>query len=399
MRILLNEMKKIWNWKMLAVIGVVCAMFYILFMSYYVSYYKHGNHPQAEFTSFAEEMTRRYGTQITPEEFADFTAENTRLLTAEAEGYIQTMPIFAEAVIYSLDDYKVIRAAEWEREITDEEKNALWTLAGEDCDYLGFRLQGLEQYEEWFGIKPNIPGNPLSFYTDLNEREQKRFNESIENGEHRSIFSYWTYSNTNDYLKFFSVLLILSVLILVSPLLVSDRHAKLHYLQYSSKYGRKIMRGQFTATLLSAFTLTTLLVLIFGGIYSQNGTLLFWNNVLDSDFNIGMYTVFRLTYGEWVMASIAMMYALALGVSAFAFVLSRFSGNLITLVMKLVPVFAVLAYLCDATFNELFQMLYNKIYLLLRVFGAEAYVCGAVVAIALTAALFVIRREKRVDVM
>jgi len=399
MRIIWGEMKKIWNWKMIAIIGVVCVMFYIMFMSYYVEYYKKGNHPQAELVTYAEELTRRYGTSITPEQVAGFITVERASLATEAEAYFGTMPVFAAAGVYSLDDYMVIQEERWEREMTQAESDAYWTLMGEECGYLGFKLDALRHYEQGYGFRPNASANPDSFYHELSEKEQKRFDESIENGEHLSILSYWTYSNTNDYLKFFSVLLVLSVLILVSPLLVSDRHANLHYLQYSSKYGRAIIRGQLIATLLSAFALTTLLILVFGGIYSQNGTHLFWNNEINSDFNIGMYTVFRLTYGAKVLAAIAMMYALAAGVSSFAFMLSRFSGNLITLVMKLVPVFAALVFLCDAVFNDLFEMLYNKIYLLLRVFGAEAYVSGTIAVIAFAATWFVVRREKRTDVV
>jgi phosphoglycerol transferase MdoB-like AlkP superfamily enzyme len=185
---------------------------------------------------------------------------------------------------------------------------------------------------------------------------------------------------------------------LVSPLLVSDRNGNLHHLQYSSILGRKIVYRQFAATLLSAFALTTLLILIFVAVYGVNGTYLFWNSNLSSDFNIGIYTVFSLTYGGWVIAMVALMYVLALGVSAFAFIISRFSRNLITLVMKLIPIFAAIAYLSVSVFNQLFTMLDNKLYLLLRVFGAEVYVCGVFAVIAITAALFVVRKEKSADV-
>ena len=189
----------------------------------------------------------------------------------------------------------------------------------------------------------------------------------------------------------------LAVLALISPLITNDRHRRLHYLQYSSKQGRKISRAQLAATLLSAFALTTLLILVFSGIFSQNGTVVFWNNPVWSDYNSSAATVFNLTYGEWLIITAVLMYALALGVSMFAFILSRFSGNLITLMMKLIPVFAVIAYLSVSVFNGLFSM-GNTLYSLLRFFGTEIYVCAVVVVIALAAAVFVMRREKRVDV-
>ena len=380
---------------MLAIIGVVCTMFYIMFMSYYVEYYKKGNHPPAEEVYYLEKLTRRYGTSITPEKFAEFIGSEWNLFVAEADEIIKMAPVFAEAGIYSFDDFM----EGWDRELTEVESKSQMAIYSTEANMVGYKMAALKNLESNFDYSPYTHENPDSFYHDLSEKERKRFDESIANGEHRSILSYWTYFNTNDYAMFFSVLLMLSVLILVSPLLVSDRSGNVHHLQYSSKLGRKVVYRQFAATLLSAFALTTLLILIFGAVYGVNGTYLFWNNNLSSDFNLGIYMVFSLTYGEWVIAMVALMYVLALGVSAFAFIISRFSRNLITLIMKLIPIFAAMAYLSVSVFNQLFTIHYNKIYLLLRVFGAEVYVCGIFAVIAITATLFVVRMEKSVDVV
>jgi len=397
MRIILLEMKKIWNLKILAALVLVCALFYVVFMSYYIDYYRK-NHPQAENIYYAEELVRLYGTSITPEELTEFIfAERSRLIS-EAEHYIRTMSVFAEAGIHSFDDYSALRE-DPARELTQAESDAHWTLMGEECNYLGFFIETLNFMESELGYKPWIMDNPDSFWQDLNAKEQARYRAMLEMGEHHSVLSYWTYDYSKDYAVYFSILLMLAVLILVSPLLVTDRNANLHHLQYSSKLGRKIMHRQLIATLLCAFMLTTLLILIFGGTFYANGTCLFWESNINSEFNIGHYSVFRLTYGQWVIAMIALMYILALGFSMFAFILSRFSRNLITLVMKLVPAFAAAVYLCIVLFNDTFSMLYNALYRVFRVFGTEAYICGAVAAIAVTAVTVVVRRERRVDVM
>jgi hypothetical protein len=90
------------------------------------------------------------------------------------------------------------------------------------------------------------------------------------------------------------------------------------------------------------------------------------------------------------------MYATALGISALAFVLSRFSGNIVALVMKLIPVFAATAFLCVGLFNSLFSMS-NSLYRFFRVFGVEAYICVAFAVATNTAAAVVVTREKKVD--
>ncbi|MCL2084682.1 MAG: hypothetical protein FWH06_05445 [Oscillospiraceae bacterium] len=392
------EMKKIWNWKILCALALACALFYVMFMSYFVSYYKSGNHPQVEMIYYAEELVHLYGTSITPEELSAYVAAERERLVAQADTQFKTMPVFAEAGIYSYADFSRLREARGSA-FTQAENDAYWTLYGEACNYLGFFLETLEHMEEEFDIKPIYIGWNDSVWGVLNEREQARYTEIVQNNEHHTVLSYWTHGNTNDYAVCFAVMLMLAVLILVSPLQVSDRHGNIHHLQYSSKLGRKIIHRQLAATLLSAFMLTTVLVLIFGGIYSTNGTYLFWDANINSGLNLGHYSVFHMTYGQWVTAMIVLMYILALGVSMLAFVLSRFSRSMITLIMKLIPLFAAAAYLCTAVFNYSFSMLDNTLYNLVRVFGTEVYVCGVVVILALAAVLYVVRREKRVDVM
>lgn len=354
------------------------------------------NYPQTSDIEYAEELTRRYGNSVTDEQFADFVKTEREPLITEAENYIQTMPIFANAGIYSYADFEAV----WEKNSqTQEESDAKWTLLGEKCERLGFKLRTLQHFEVNFDRTPQyIDADSPSIWDTFNEHERERLREIVQNNEHHAILTYWIYKITQDYTAYFSILLMLSVLMLVSPLVTSDHHDGLHYLQYSSKTGRKIMYSQLTAVLLSAFVLATLMILIFGGIYSQNGTALFWNASVNSAFNPGMYSVFPLTYGQWLTAMTILMYALALGAAALTFILSRYSRNLITLIMKLIPVFTALLFLCIVVFNGLFEM-GNLLYKVKHIAGTEAYVCGIVGILGLAAALFVAKREKRVDVV
>ena len=383
---------------MLVIIGVICVLFYIMFMSYYVEHYKSADHPQQEEVYYLEELTRRYGASATSEQIVDFIGEKRGPLLLEAEEYFKTMPIFSEAGVYSYDDYKTLQNELWEREVTQAEAEAYRMLNTEECGCLGFWLSALRNLEEYTGVRARLVDNPASFHYDLNEKEQQRFFGLLENGEDHSILSYWTYTYTESYLKFFSVLLTLSLLVLLAPLLTKDRLARIHYLQYSAMHGRKIIRGQFIAILISAFLLTTLLLLVFGGIFSTGGTGVFWDNAINSDFNLGVYTVFNLTYGQWVMAGVGLLYLLSLSAAAIAFIISRFSENLVTLIMKLIPVFAALAILSFNVFGEMFG-LFNPLYSIFKVFGTEVYICGALALLALALTRLATRKEKQIDVL
>lgn len=394
MRVILNEIKKIWNFRILCILAVICVLFFIMLMEFEVTAYRK-SHSNSESIFYCEELMRLYGPSITEEEMTEFVAEERERLLLEAEQYIREMPIFANVGIKSYEDLMVFRDSvddEW----TQEESDANDTLFRENCDYVGFRIQALEYLESCIGYLPRYVSGEWTYW-NFNERDMERLREMVENGENLGIICVDTFDSTIRYTVRLAILLMLGTLVLVSPLLTSDRHSKIHYLQFSSRKGRKLIYGQLTAMVLSSVVLTTLMLLVFCGIFSLNGTGVFWNTYIGSDFNY-MFPVFRLTYGQYILIIIALMYILTMGTAMLAFVLSRFSHNLITLVIKLIPAFTMLAYLCVLIFDRIFHM-GHTLYKLTQVVGTEAYICCIISAIALMAALWVSRREKRVDIV
>jgi len=191
----------------------------------------------------------------------------------------------------------------------------------------------------------------------------------------------------------------LAVLVFVSPLIVTDRAKNVHLLQYTAKHGRKILKEQLITVILSAFLLTTALLLVFGTIYSTNGAWPFWNNGLTSFLNlIVTFFWFDITYGQYIAIYIALLYVLCLGAAAIAFMLSRFSQNLIALIFKLIPAFAVLGALCFSVFYCTFSST-NILYMGTSIIGIEPIICGLVLIAGLAVSLYIAQREKKVDVV
>jgi hypothetical protein len=60
MRIVINEMKKIWNVRMLLIIALICLLFYLPFMSFHIKYFPNG-HPATEKVYYSIELLQRYG--------------------------------------------------------------------------------------------------------------------------------------------------------------------------------------------------------------------------------------------------------------------------------------------------------------------------------------------------
>lgn len=391
MRIVLYEMKKIWRLKLLLAVAVICGLFYFMFMGFGIEHFPNG-HPETEEIDYGIQMIERYGVTLEDNEFSDFVQSNREELLSQTEAYIKNNPIFSDVGIYTYADYQKIN----EKPInTEAENKALWTLAGEKCDFVQFKLQTLNNFEAMY---QNYPEYTLKDYISKasGKKELDRFMEIQETGEYRNIMSGAVYDNTVTYTVYLAVLAILTVLVLVSPLIVTDRARNMHFLQYTSKHGRRIFCQQFSAVMLSAFLLTTVLVSVFGAVYSVNGTWVFWNSGLTSFLN----ETFRinLTYGQYIAVYVVLLYVLCLGAAAAAFVLSRFSQNLISLILKLIPEFAVLGILSVSVFNGTFQVL-NILYVKTKASWIEPVVCGLVLAAGLVVSFCIVRREKKIDVI
>jgi hypothetical protein len=391
MRIVFHEMRKIWNIRILGIIVLLCSLYYLLFMSFNIVYFPNGHSMTEEF-EYSVELLNRYGPTLEEEEFIEFTTETREKLIAEMNGYIKSMPVFADAGIFSFEDYEKVREKPTN---TEAERKAVWTLLGEECDYVRFKLQALDLISERYRNYPMymLP-RLISEAESYGKRETARLNFIEATEEYRNIMDQYTYENSVEYFVALAVLSVLSVLVLVSPLITGDRAREIHLLQYTAKQGRKILRKQLTAIILSAFILTTLFVLIFGAIYSVNGTFVFWNSGITSFLNRTFWI--DITYGQYILLSVAMLYIICLGTATFAFLASRFSRNLIALILKLIPVFFALLALCRIVLRYSFSP-GNSLYRITRIIGTEPFVCILVMIIGLVMSFYVLRKEKRAD--
>lgn len=394
MRIVLYEMKKIWNVKLLLSVAVLCALFYSMFMGFYIKYFPNG-HSDTEEVDYSIQMTKQYGPTLEADEYAEFIAKTREELISQAEAYIKNNPVFSKVGIYTYADYEKVHENQAN---TEAESDAIWTLLGDECDFVQFKLQALNSIEENYHYYPEYAlKNAISEATG--KKELARLTEIQKKEEYRNIMDGWVIENTVTYTIYLAILAVLAVLVFVSPLIVTDRARNVHLLQYTAKRGRRILKHQLIAVILSAFLMTTALILSFGAIYSMNGTWLLWNNGLTSFLNfMATFFWFDITYGQYIVLSIVLLYILCLGAAAIAFVLSRFSQNLITLILKLIPAFGVLGALCFSVFNCTLSSK-NALYTGTGIVGIEPIICGLVLIAGLAVSFRILRREREVDVI
>ena len=381
MRVIFYELKKIWNIKILLAIAVVCAMFYIVFLGFDIKHYPNG-HPHIEDVEFCTMLTQKYGTTLEQNEFEEFMTIRSGLVV-QIDELIANDTYCQTAKIRNFDDLVLLQNT-LDRDWTDEETQATDSIYNNPQNgYVLYKINMLDRIQEFY----------TSDITSRTDIVHARLNEIENSNESLGIISEQTIFSTKNYIANFAWLVILATIALVSPLLTSDRLRKLQLLQYSSKMGRRIIWKQLTATLLSSFCLTTVLVLVFGAIYATNGTQIFWNNYISS-FNSGFISSIRLTFGQYVMILVGMVYLLGLAISLVAFTLSRFCSNFIALIAGAIPVTVGSIMLCAYLVFETPLSIEGKFGIALF----EPLICTAFLILAALVAVSVAWREKKIEI-
>lgn len=370
MRIVLYEMKKIWNWKIIVLLIIITTLFYQMFLYYPIEEFRN-NHPHIEGHDLSVEMVERYGSNITEEQLSEFVTEKQSLSESEFNLIVESNPIFEEAGIKNYEDYYLLSQKNFENpeELTNEEHQALASFDDEQTDFIVYQFERI-----------------------------KDLAKGTSDVESNSILDEYTFNTTMTYIGQLAILIVLLSLILVSPLVVNDRTKNMHFLQYTSKKGRKTFDIQIIASLISTFVLTTLCVVIFGSLILRNDLLVFWNSNVNSFLNLSLGSLwFELSFGEYISIAILFIYIINLSVIIGAFIISRYSQNVITMIMKLIPVFAIIAIIFNVLFHEMFSP-YNWFYHMTTIIGIEGIFSITLLVIAVALILFTLKREKHIDI-
>jgi hypothetical protein len=416
MRIILHELQKIWNLRAVAVLVVLCGMFYLTFMGYYIESYPNG-HPHTEDDMLCRTLVQRYGTTLEPDELEEFLQTRDGLVR-EADGVIASKP---KLTALGINDYAGLQKAIESlshANATEQESLELQTIFEEFYHtsisalpgarinvsatdtalepLVGYQIEALDSLAQRYenvldpsavregGVVAGVPGEDALY---------ARFFEMTSTGEYRAIIPVQALDNTFGYARSLSLLVVFATLILLAPLLTSDRMGKVHLLQYTAKTGRRILGRQLVAVLISSVALTTALLVVFGALYASTGLQVFWHSDVSS-FNTFYAALIRLTFGQLAMVMAGMLYALGLACALLAFVLSRFCSNFIALIAGLIPVAVAGALLCVYI---VFERPLNA-FMEWGITLLEPYVCLTLLALAATAALCVVRRERKWDV-
>ncbi|MBD2864316.1 hypothetical protein IDH45_20230 [Paenibacillus sp. IB182363] len=357
-------------------------------------------------------MFERYGGTLEPEELADYDIPGKKTaIFSEMDAIIANEAIFAEYKIRNYSEFQVFSNPDYGNMNETERKSFSETVSqmrnklsrSSDSQTLDewydsplIRLQTLTALERTYvGYEPS-----LRSYIDRDSRPVVvRAAEQILHMRNANLISYDLCRTFSLYAAVVVVFSAVAVILFVAPLLTTDRMQKINLIQYSSATGRRILGIQLAATAVSAFVLSFLLIVAAYAPFLLSGAGDYWNVPILSFTGFDML-LYNITFGQYASILAGMTLALSIGAGCFAFILARFSTNMVTMLIKTVPVGIAVAGIAGLSVNM--ALSYNNV-----VFSAifrgrwdapEILACAFVAVVGMCAAAVVAMREKRVEV-
>jgi hypothetical protein len=422
MRIFGGELKKLWNGKLLLLIVAFGVITWFAFLNRDILAFEFMQE-DGIYGRYQTEMFERYGETLEPEELADFDIP-TKLAEVYATGdaIIAAEPVFAKYDIHSFEQY-----LDWLDDgyfvIYVDDRGYTGSLLGVTVEEGGEDDPAAREYyddrlamdtvlnappgsmiDEWMRLS-NIENRYVHYREQLETYIQDdlrpvvvRDTEQLLASGNNSLISDFLMFQFSSYATTVGVLAVIATLVLALPLLTVDRARNMPSLQYSSTVGRRVLRIQLVATAMSALALSIVLTAVFFTPFlAVSGS--YWNTHIMSLGTWGMW-LYNITFGQYVLILAGMIVALCIGTACLAFILARFSSNIVTVVIKAVPAGIALAMLSAFATNAALSdtnIVFDKVFR--GQFDVpEVIVCGMVALVALIATVIVVTREARVDV-
>lgn len=380
-----EELKKIWKPGMVLVLIVLGFVFYKMFLEFYIEYFPNGPYAAGSF-QIGVKMVQEYGTALSQEEMEQVKNSLTDLYE-EVDRYIKEFDLAKKHGLESYEEYvnfceTSVRAipegmaADQNEDYADSKRIENY-LTSNETENISGRIYATERFLRWYEAEQNIALD-YKINEDYSVKENHHVKKTFysENAAWQNIMLLEVMEATSRYLGYLLVWMCLSICLFHSPLLVHDRMSRMIALQYSSRRGRRIFLLQFVSVMLSAFLLTTLNLVIFGGIFMTNGTAVFFPCRMYSFTSIS-YCWSNWTYGTWCVMLVMLCYLVSMGTAAISFFLSQNSANYIVMLLKLIPLFVGMAILCLKLLERAFYFS-NALYKMTNVPYVEMITAGIV---------------------
>lgn len=365
MRIILNEIKKIFNWKMCIVLLMLTLLIYKMVTDFDIEVFPNGSGAIAAY-NITTKMVEDYGNEMDEVEFIDFQRIHGEKIS-KADKFLSNNENFNRYGVYSYEDYQKIRDAKFG--VSDKEFDEMYwdNLLSSDGDIF-WELQTMPMY---IGRYENREiNNELGLSDDneskKNESRKKRIAKISKNEEYNSILSRDVFENYIRLIKGVAVSIIVGIAFMLTPLFIKDKRDKIEHLQYTSKRGRGLFKSKLIAGFISAMIITTVEVIIYSILYSTNNTSMFFKSNINSIFNNQFW--FSMTFIQYIIMTLICVYIISIITAFISMFVSRKASNYVVGIGIQVPIVFILGKLILSLLLDNVGMLYKSKYLAFGVY-------------------------------
>jgi len=440
-RVVGYEIKKIWNLRMLGAALLFCALLYLFLgvgdtldgirnpggaQSHRAHYYlEDAPHDLRHMLSqeYLDLQRQFYVYSIESADLHVFAEEMRVKFLAEANSFIAQTPIFTKYGIYSVTGVQDIWAQADEAGAGAESQTALSrVLFGRQSGYIGQLLGkvsvlelNLRDFGEARTREIQASNLERANQRELSERQRQRLTEILEDREYEGLLHGCVFWGMTDLFRQITLILIAAALILHSPLVTTDRMRNIKHLQFHTQTGRRVVSRQLGATLISAALFTTLVLAGFAAYLAGAGVFSYLGEGITSHLtHFGPWSIAAgftpITFGSYILVLALLCYGFSLGAAALAFMLSRLSRTMISLAIKILPVFMALAVLHDLLLPNRWDWamidrltapltLWNHLYVQTGFAYLDVIFIAVFALISILAAAIMARREKRLELL
>lgn len=383
MRIVLHEMKKLLSLKMIVLVAVLNVLFYLMFIQFFFEYFPNGR-PDKDTYKVVIEMQQQYGLELDETEFEQFKLSYHERVQ-EAEQLMHDDPQFKKAGISTYEAFREMDVFSDNKEWDELHRYAMLN-PGID---LFWELQGREYLIEQYERRLERP------YANLSNEDAaalQRMDEMVASGTLNTIFPSMIYDNFKNVIFYVYAISIVSILLIVSPIFLRDRRSRVVHLQHASRIGRSLFRSKLIAALLSAVLIISIQLGCIFLLYSQQpGIELFYEAPINSAFNFP-YFWYDLTFAQFIMLTVAVLYVLGLITALAAAFFSSISANYMALVALQIPYIYLITQPLSRVLIEELIMLYSPKY-------AQPLAYGLFFAIVASLLAYRWHRERKEDLL
>lgn len=358
MRIFWQEMHKIWRPAPVLTVLLLVLLSGQTMLRHHFTLPKEGEHERA--LSIYENWRKAFGTTLDPDELPEVQQQLANL-TEDANMVIQNWNDFKNSSWASfsslgITDYEEYCALIAKPGKSLEENEVAALLLDSRSYFLHFQIQlvrgVLEEYE--FEQAADLSKRTEANSPAAAPRELARCAEIASDPTvTHSVFYGFSAQAANQFAAQLALILLLAVLVLVSPCLVRERLARMTQEQWPTRTGRRLLRYQLAAALVSAAVVSITLTAVLGWRFCaawRAGS--FWDCVAYS-VSGSPIPWFTLTYGQYLLLLGGSLICLGIAGGALAFFLSRFSRSYIAMLLKAVPLYFMLACAANAILPEM----------------------------------------------